>query len=441
MNKRLSAALLCWAALLASRPPASAQAAMDHMKHPMPMVDLGGGWMLIGMAQVFPAITGSLPKDEGTPLEHIGLYLTQPAAMFNLESPKSRLVLRTTLNFEGMTQPWGELNFGAWGEGFLDKRHPHTLLHEFMLSYNFPRGEKEGWSFTAGRGFAPYGTDDPMSRPVLKYPTNHHLSQILERWTLNAVFWTAGFSAEAGVYGGDEPDGPYDFSNFEGFGRSWAFRLSGRSGETVMGVSPWELYASFARTRETHGAFDAEIRSLMNAALRHEANHRPGRLYALVEASLSAPGRDDGYYSFLAEASLQRGAHQPYARIEFATRPEYERQGAGGNNGFFRYDHDAEPIGTTRWLIFTGGYGFKATKLPYSLRPFAEVEWQHVSAWRGISNPLALYGRSSFATLSTGFRVFLGGDPMRMGAYGVLDPMTMMHRMDMSMKTMTEHHH
>ena len=36
-------------------------------------------------------------------------------------------------------------------------------------------------SLTAGKGFAPFGTDDPMSRPVLRYPVNHHLAQILER--------------------------------------------------------------------------------------------------------------------------------------------------------------------------------------------------------------------------------------------------------------------
>ena len=30
-------------------------------QHALPMLDLGGGWMLIGMAQAFPAVTTMLP--------------------------------------------------------------------------------------------------------------------------------------------------------------------------------------------------------------------------------------------------------------------------------------------------------------------------------------------------------------------------------------------
>src|SRR5690606_34980716 len=116
-----------------------------------------------------------------TPPDETGLYLTQLAVMFNVESPASRVVLRSTLNLEGLTQSDGELTFGAWGEGFLDKRHPHTLVHELMLSANLWRFGGGSLSVSVGKGFAPYGTDDPMSRPVAKYPTNHHLSQILER--------------------------------------------------------------------------------------------------------------------------------------------------------------------------------------------------------------------------------------------------------------------
>ena len=97
---------------------------------------LGAGWQLLGMAQVIPALTtgfGSAANDNVTQTE---LYATQPALMFNIESPRSRVVLRTTLNLEGLTQSDGELTFGAWGEGFIDRRHPHTLLHEAMLSVN-----------------------------------------------------------------------------------------------------------------------------------------------------------------------------------------------------------------------------------------------------------------------------------------------------------------
>ena len=48
----------------------------------------------------------------------------------------------------------------------------------------------------------PSSTDDPMARPAVKYPTNHHLSQILERWTVNGAYVTRAWSVEAGVFGG-----------------------------------------------------------------------------------------------------------------------------------------------------------------------------------------------------------------------------------------------
>ena len=72
----------------------------------------------------------------------------------------------------------------TWGEGFIDRRHPHTYLHELMFSFDDLLGKVDGaarLSLAAGKGFAPFGTDDPMVRPVLRYPVNHHLAQILER--------------------------------------------------------------------------------------------------------------------------------------------------------------------------------------------------------------------------------------------------------------------
>lgn len=107
--------------------------------------------------------------------------------MVNIEGPDSRLVLRTSLSFEGLTIPDGEIAFGGWGEGFIDSRHPHTLLHEAMISYNFWDFAGGALSVSAGKGFTTFGTDDPMSRPVQKFPTNHHLSQILERFQIQVV--------------------------------------------------------------------------------------------------------------------------------------------------------------------------------------------------------------------------------------------------------------
>jgi len=44
-----------------------------------------------------------------------------------------------------------------------------------------------GVSLAAGKGFVPFGTDDPMTRPFAAYPVNHHLAQILERYVAIAA--------------------------------------------------------------------------------------------------------------------------------------------------------------------------------------------------------------------------------------------------------------
>ena len=64
-------------------------------------------------------------------------YITQPNLMGDLRYAGARgdLQLLTTLNFEGYTLRRGELNAGMYGEGYVDRRHPHTFVHEAMLSY------------------------------------------------------------------------------------------------------------------------------------------------------------------------------------------------------------------------------------------------------------------------------------------------------------------
>src|SRR5215208_5307673 len=107
-------------------------------------------------------------------------YLTQPMVIAMLASHGGHFVADVTLNFEGATLERGELNAGVHGEGYIDRRHPHTLLHELVGTGLFSAGPAK-LSVTAGEGFAPFGTDDPMTRPFVKYPVNHHLAQLLER--------------------------------------------------------------------------------------------------------------------------------------------------------------------------------------------------------------------------------------------------------------------
>jgi hypothetical protein len=407
-------------------PHGTTDAAPGAGPHAMWMRSVGGGWSVMGMAQVFPTLTAGSPRQDRSLLRAAGVYATQPAVMANVASPDARFVLRTTLNFEELTQEHGELTFGGWGEGFIDSRHPHTLVHEAMLTANLWDVGGGTLSISAGKGFAPYGTDDPMGRPAVKFPTNHHLSQVLERFTANALYLKGGWGFEAGIFGGAEPKDAYDFSNAESFGDSWSARLSKRFGDGFGPDAPWELATSYARVEEDHHGKTA-VTELFNTNVRHAQAHDFGMLYTMAEWSRSKPTSGRGHYAALGEALVGLGAgarHQPYARVEYATRPEYERKGAPGTPDFYRYDHDSHEIGATRWLIGTVGYGYSSSALPTSVRPYVELQRNTVRGARGDIDPRTLYGSREFWSVSAGARIFIGGGPMRMGSYGTLDPMT-----------------
>jgi hypothetical protein len=150
----------------------------------------------------------------------------------------------------------------------------------------------------------------------------------------------------------------------------------------------------------------------------------------VVRASREAVGRRRGAHGRLGSLDLDDG-HQPYLRTEVASRPEYEREGLPGTDAFFRYDHDAEPIGSTRWLILTGAYAYRATRAPVSIRPFVEIQFHSLREGRGGITPDGLYGTGSFWNLNVGSRIYFGGGPMRMGSYGALDAMSAMGEHEM----------
>jgi hypothetical protein len=94
-------------------------------------------------------------------------YLSQPMFMGSAVFPRYDLELDATINFEGLTIQRGELNAGMSGEGYIDRRHPHTYLHELVATWKHDVGADAAVSATTGKGFAPFGTDDPMMRPFV----------------------------------------------------------------------------------------------------------------------------------------------------------------------------------------------------------------------------------------------------------------------------------
>src|SRR5215467_14419842 len=128
------------------------------------------------MAQAIPVVTRADPTATRSPLAEG--YISQPVLM--VHAGWRGLEAITTLNLEGLTLARGELSTGAYGEGFVDRRHPHTYVHELLVGAQTTYAGFLGSVF-AGRGFVPFGSDDTMVRPFEKYPVNHHLSQVLER--------------------------------------------------------------------------------------------------------------------------------------------------------------------------------------------------------------------------------------------------------------------
>ncbi len=408
----------------------------EHEDHQMLVLPVGDQWVLGGMAQLFPLVSTSRGVPEGRPLSTSEGLLSQAALMLQLESTDGRWAIRLTPNLEGFTMRDGELTPGGWGEGFLDARHPHTLLHEFMVSRN--HRSESGWSasISGGRGFVPFGSDDPMGRPVAKYPTNHHLAQILERYTLNAALARDGWVIEGGVFDGTEPEDPWDIGNWRNFGNSAALRLmwasAGESvgpdehiGHDVASGGGWELSLSMARVIE-HGDSD-DPTFLGHAGIRFEGSSRFGESYLLLEGARSfiEDGPVSGYESVLAEGALRRSMLRGYARGEWATRPEYPRQ--SGAQGFYRYDHHDSAEGATRWLILSAGAELLTGWGPIALRPFLEVANQRVTPEVGEIDPRLPVDRW-FTLLTVGVRIFPGGGPMRMGPYGLRDDMSPMLR-------------
>jgi hypothetical protein len=403
--------------------PAVGQGQADSVMH----FDLGA--QAIGLAtRESPAILGR-SVTEG--------YLTQPVIMPELEVWGDALMLKGTLDFEGATLKRGELNAGIFGEGYIDRRHPHTYLHELVATSERRFGGASA-SLTAGKGFAPFGTDDPMSRPFEKYPINHHLAQIPERAIAIAAVRARSVIAEAGVFNGDEPQSPGDTPNRNRYWDSWSGRL------TFLPFSQAEIQASYARVKSPENATGEGSNQRKNSAsIRLEDAQQTG--YALFEwartAEYGGSIKTVAYTSLLAETSAAYGRLRGAIRFESTERPDEERLPDPFRTPVPASDQSV--IGRSRWNIVTGRVGGSLKHGRVALEPFAELALMHVRETLVTSSfdPRAFYGSNRIWSLSAGAKVSFGMAHMRMGRYGAAlttTPAMKMHMPDMPGNGMAE---
>lgn len=384
------------AALIASR--ASAQA--------RPQVRVTG--------QVAAALTYVDPVPRDSALTE--LRLVQPVIMVHASTAGGGIALLATANFEGATIKDGELAPGTWGEGFMDRRHPHTYAHELMLMVRTGPGRFRA-AAALGKGFVPFGTDDPMSRPPLRYPVNHHFSQILERALLQASVGAGPVSLELATFNGDEPERPSQWPNLDRFGDSWSVRV------TAVPRAGTELQVSHAKVHSPEhrpGAAADQRKWSASARWDREVGGRP--VYGLVEWARTS--ELDGFFVFhsvLLEGAATLGRHRPYARLERTERPEEQRL-----LDPFRTQRphlENSILGITRWTVATIGYTVAGPGRRVRLWPFVEFSRAGVTSVTGaVFVPDDFYGRSTIWSATLGLRLDAGLLGHRMGRYGVSFP-------------------
>ena len=371
-----------------------------------------GLWVRWG-AQAVPALTAAsvVPGDRTL----VEWRVVQPVAMLHAGALGDRVLGDAMVNLERFTILHGELAPGDWSEGFVDRRHPHTLVHELMLTApDLLRGsDGRAELFVAlGKGFVPFGTDDPMVRPPVRFPVNHHLSQILER-AVGIVGVRAGFATlEGALFNGDEPVSPTSWPALDRFGDSWAARLT----VTPFAGLETQLSHAFVHSPENRPGAGPDD-SKWSASVRWEH----GGLSALAEwARTATAGGVFVFHTRLAEAALQRGRHRPYWRLERTERPEEERV-FGSPFRTRRPLFENSILGITRWTILTAGYGFDLTPSgPIRVTPVVEGSYVGIAkVGGGVFDPAIFFGRDRGYSLTVGARLGSGMTMHRMGRYGI----------------------
>lgn len=347
-------------------------------------------------------------------------YLTQPMVVLAARSANRRWQAFATLNAEGATLQRGELNAGVYGEGYIDRRHPHTYLHEIMFGVRQPVNGGMVAAF-AGKGFVPFGSDDPMVRPLVKYPVNHHHAQILERaMIVIAAQWRKG-AVEFARFNGDEPEGTTDMPNADRFFDSWATRLS------VTPRAGFELSGSLARVKSPEFAQGDGLDQRKRAAsVRFAPPHNARWRYAMLEAAAtqeySGTRKAFTFYSVLAEGGLTLAGSRLALRLERTTRPEEERV-APSTYRSIRPLLDFNILGKTKWTNVTVQAGPERSWGWGGLRgrPFVEFARNDPEAVLRptVFDPREWFGATSVYTYSIGVRFEAGTMRGRFGRYGL----------------------
>lgn len=346
-------------------------------------------------------------------------YATQPMAAASVTAWRGRLHALGVYNFEGYTLRRGELSPGTYGEGYVDRRHPHTHLHELMLGARATLGAA-ALSLYAGKGFVPFGSDDPMMRPFTRYPANHHLAQILERALIVGAARTGPVALEVASFGGDEPSGAADWPNTERLFDSWAVRA------TIFAAHGFEGSASVAEVKSPEDPAGFGLNQSKHAAsVRFSGSPNQRVRYALIEWAQTTEwlGPRRNLWSFasaLAEASARTVLGDVALRLERTSRPEEQR-----DNTPFRSVRpllDFGILGRTRWenvsIAWSRAGREELTRVQAT--PFVEVSINRARPLENvvIASPADAFGGLRLFSISAGVRIGVGAMRTRMGRYG-----------------------
>ena len=369
------------------------------------------------MAQAIPLVTRADPTAARSALTEG--YVSQPAVMAH--GSFDWLQVRGTLNLEGLTLKRGELNTGGYGEGYVDRRHPHAYIHEALAGARHSFAGFDG-SLFAGRGFAPFGSDDPMARPFEKFPVNHHLAQVLERLVTIAAVRKGPVIGEFGVFGGDEPTSPSSSPNFSRFGDSWSGRI------TLLPFAGAEVSGSLAEVTspEVHVGHGLDQRKASVVA-RFSRETPDSWRYGLLEYAHTGERelgeRVNTLSSMLGETAYCANGFIVAGRLERTDRPEEEQLADPFRTP--RPASDLSNLGISRWTVVTASLSTPAARFGITaMRPFVEVARISVAhgSPAGVFNPEFRYGATRMWMLSAGVRLRAGSMHDRMGRYGVALP-------------------